>query len=150
MTTNAIDDPELAPFFEGCRAGELRIPRCAACGTWNWYPPLFCKSCGTAAPAWTRVSGRAKLFTWTIVHRAFLDDFAARVPYLTALVELEEDPSLRLATLLVDVEREDLHLDLLLEVVFGKKGTDLFSGPSSSDDPSGNRSVPFFCFRPRR
>ena len=113
-----IDAPELAPFFAGCRAGELRIPRCDACGAWNWYPPLFCKRCGAPGPRWTRVSGRATLFTWTVVHRAFDDTFKARVPYLTALVELEEDPSLRLATLLVDVDRNALRLGLPLEVVF--------------------------------
>ena len=115
-----VDDPELAPFFAGCRAGELRIPRCESCGAWNWYPPLFCKACGAPAPRWTPVSGRAKLFTWTFVHRAFLDEFTARVPYLTALVELEEDPSLRLATLLVEVDRATLRLDLPLEVMFEK------------------------------
>ena len=115
-----VDDPELAAFFAGCRAGELRIPRCDACGAWNWYPPLFCRRCGAPAPRWTRVSGRATLFTWTIVHRAFLDDFEARVPYTTALVELEEDPSLRLATLLVDVDRSALRLGLPLEVLFEK------------------------------
>ena len=113
-----VDDPELAPFFAGCRAGELRIPRCDACRAWNWYPPLFCKRCGAPGPRWTPVSGRATLFTWTIVHRAFLDDFKARVPYTTALVELEEDPSLRLAAGLVDVDRSALRLGLPLEVVF--------------------------------
>jgi uncharacterized OB-fold protein len=73
--------------------------------------------CGASDLAWTPVSGRARLFTWTFVHRAFLDDFADRVPNLTALVELDEDPSLRLAAQLVDVAREEhrVGLDLVVD-----------------------------------
>ncbi len=137
-----VDDPELAPFFAGCRDGELRIPRCHACGAWNWYPPLFCKRCGAPGSRWTRVSGRARLFTWTIVHRAFLDDFKERVPYTTALVELEEDPSLRLAAQLIDVDRSALRLGLPLEVVF-EKIDDRLTLPRfrrSSPLPVGERS----------
>jgi uncharacterized protein len=118
------DDPELAPFFAGCRAGELRIPHCTRCGAWNWYPRLDCRTCAGEL-RWTPVSGRARLFTWTVVHRAFLDDFKDRVPYLTALVELEEDPLLRLAALLVDVHPEELHLDLPLEACFEQTSEDL-------------------------
>ena len=113
-----VDDRDLAPFFEGCRTGELRIPRCTSCGAWNWYPPIHCRACGGAELRWTRVSGRGRLFTWTIVHRAFQPEFDALVPYTTALVELEEDPSLRLAALLDDVPREALRVGLPLEVVF--------------------------------
>src|ERR1051325_9467901 len=39
--------PELAPFWEGCRAEELRIPRCEACGKLVWYPQLACPRCGS-------------------------------------------------------------------------------------------------------
>ncbi|HUE38442.1 MAG TPA: OB-fold domain-containing protein, partial [Candidatus Binatia bacterium] len=91
---------ELAPFWEGCRAGELRIPRCDACGKLVWYPQPSCPRCAGENMPWTRVSGRGRLFTWVRVHRAFLPGFEKRVPYLTALVELEEDSAVRLATLL--------------------------------------------------
>jgi uncharacterized OB-fold protein len=97
------DWPVARPFWEGCRAGELRIPRCRDCGRWVWYPSAACPGCGGGRSEWTRVSGRGRLFTWVTVHRAFLPGFADRVPFVTALVELEEDPRVRLATFLRDV-----------------------------------------------
>jgi len=100
-------DWEIArPFWEGCRAGELRIPRCEECGRWIWYPAASCPACGGRRHRWTAVSGRGRLFTWVTVHRAFLPGFQSRVPYVTALVELEEDHRVRLATFLTDVPPE--------------------------------------------
>jgi len=112
-----VDDPDLAPFWRGCRAEELRIPRCGACSRFVWYPQPSCSSCGSAAIEWTRVSGRARLFTWVRVHRPFLPGFESRVPYTTALVELEEDPAVRLAALL-DAEGATLRIGLPLEARF--------------------------------
>jgi len=111
------DDPELAPFWEGCRTGELRIPRCASCGKLVWYPQVSCPRCATSDMPWTRVSGRGRLFTWVRVHRAFLAGFEPRVPYLTALVELDEDPAVRLATWL-ETPAVPLALGLPVEVFF--------------------------------
>ncbi len=105
------------PFWDGCRAGELRMPRCR-CGEYVWYPKPRCPACRGAGIGWTRVSGRATLFTWTIVHRSFVPGHAARVPYVTALVELIEDPKLRLATFLTGCDGVTLRLGLPLRVDF--------------------------------
>ena len=113
-----VADPELKPFWEGCRAGELRIPRCEACGKLVWYPSLTCPACGSENITWSRVSGRGKLFTWVRVIRSFLPGFEDRVPYTTALVELEEDPAVRIATLLDDSSAAPLRVGLPLEVYF--------------------------------
>jgi len=110
--------PELAPFWEGCRTGELRIPRCEACGKLVWYPQLTCPRCGGERMPWTKVSGRGRLFTWVRVHRAFLPGFEKRVPYLTALVELEDDPAVRLATLLDAPDAAALCIGMPVEVAF--------------------------------
>jgi uncharacterized protein len=90
-------------FWEGARAGELRIPRCAACARWVWYPAVTCPDCGGTEHPWTAVSGRGRIFTWVRVHRAFLPGYGPRVPYVTALVELDEDERVRVATWLQDV-----------------------------------------------
>ena len=116
-----LPDPEwpvARPFWEGCRAGELRIPRCRDCGRWVWYPASACPGCGGGRHEWTRVSGRGRLFTWVRVHRAFLPGYQDRVPFLTALVELEEDARLRLATFLREVPPGGLRVGLPVEVTF--------------------------------
>ena len=116
-----LPDPEwpaARAFWEGCRAGELRVPRCRDCGRWVWYPASACPECGGGQHEWTRVSGRGRLFTWVTVHRAFLPGYEDRVPFVTALVELEEDARVRLATFLHDVPPGGLHVGLPVEVTF--------------------------------
>jgi len=113
-----VEWPVARPFWEGAAAGELRIPRCTACGRFVWYPAATCPGCGGGEHAWTRVSGRGRLFTWVTVHRAFLPGFDGRVPYVTALVELEEDPRVRLACFLRDVPASGPHIGMPVEVVF--------------------------------
>jgi uncharacterized protein len=115
-----VNDPELARFWEGCRAEELRIPRCSACGKLVWYPQFVCPGCGGSEMPWTRVSGRGRLFTWVRVHRAFLPGFEKRVPYLTGLVELEEDSAVRLAAWLEAPDASALRIGAPVEVFFAR------------------------------
>jgi uncharacterized OB-fold protein len=113
-----IDWPATRAFWRAAGRRELVIPRCAACSSWNWYPRQECKRCGGSRMPWTPVSGRGTLFSWAVVRRALVAPFADRVPYVTGLVALEEDPSVRVVSLLVDCEPPDLSIDLPVRVVF--------------------------------
>jgi len=114
-----VDDPLTAEFFAGAARGELVIPRCAACGRFVWYPAPECGACdSTDAPVWTSVSGDGTLFSWAVVRRAFLPAFEAAVPFVTALVALAEDPSVRLCTYIVDAEPDALRADAPVRAVF--------------------------------
>jgi uncharacterized OB-fold protein len=112
-----VEDPLTAGYFAGAARGELVVPRCDRCGRWIWYPEPECPGCG-GNPEWTATSGRGRLFSWAVVHRAFLPAFAAMVPFVTALVALEEDPAVRLVTYVVDVDPGALAADLPLAVTF--------------------------------
>jgi hypothetical protein len=59
------------------------------------------------------------------VYRSFVPGHAQRVPYVTALVELIEDPKLRLATFLVGVENVKLRLGMPLRVDFETVARDI-------------------------
>jgi len=112
-----VDDELTAPYFAGAARGELVIPRCDACGDYVWYPQEACPRDGGAL-TWRRVSGKGSLFTWAVVHRAFLPAFEARVPFVTALVALDEDPAVRLCTYIVDAATDTLVADAPVEVAF--------------------------------
>ncbi|MGZ4676078.1 MAG: Zn-ribbon domain-containing OB-fold protein [Acidimicrobiia bacterium] len=112
-----VDDPLTAGYFSAAARAELAIPRCGACGRWVWYPEAACPDCGGAL-AWTATSGRGTLFTWVVVERAFLPAFAEMVPFVTALVALEEDPAVRIVALVVDAEPASLRAGLAMEVDF--------------------------------
>jgi uncharacterized OB-fold protein len=116
-----LPDPEWEPtrgFFAAAARGELAIPRCEACGRLCWVPPEACPACGAASLAWHVVSGRGALFSWAVVERAWVKEYRPIAPYTTGIVTLEEDPSVRLVTLVVDAEPEALRAGLPMQAVF--------------------------------
>ncbi len=107
--------PETSHFWAGTRMGELRLQRCDACSHIYFPPRPFCPSCASRAVSVFAASGRAKLHSYVISHRA-APGFTA--PYSIAVVELEEGP--RMMTNIVNCPQtpEALQLDMTLEVVF--------------------------------
>jgi len=112
-----LDDPLTAPFFAGAARGELLVPKCTACGAYVWYPAATCPH-DAGELEWTPVSGRGTLFSWAVVRRAFLPAFDDKVPFVTALVALDEDPAVRLCTYIVDADAESLTPDTPVHVQF--------------------------------
>jgi hypothetical protein len=94
--------------------GELRLQRCAECQTWRHPPRYRCAACGSAEVTWDLASGRGKVFSWTITHRAV--DPAFEPPYAIVVVELEEGPRL-VGSLGGGIELSELRLDLPVVVV---------------------------------
>jgi uncharacterized OB-fold protein len=113
-----LTDERTAEYFAGAARGELMLPRCGDCNRLVWYPEDECPSCGGRTFTWTRVSGRGRVFTWAVVRRAFLPAFEEMVPFVTALVALEEDPRVRIVSYVVDCDPDALAADLPVEAVF--------------------------------
>lgn len=97
-----------AEFYAFCARGELRLQRCADCGTWRHPPRYRCGACGSDAVTWERASGRGRVFSWTITHRQI--DPAFTPPYAVVVVETDEGP--RLVGNLRDLDPSELRLDL--------------------------------------
>ena len=105
-------------FWEAAGRGELSIPKCNGCGRLTWYPRETCRRCASTEFTWTTTSGRGTLFSWAVVIHPFLAQFADAVPFVPALVALEEDPAVRVVTRIVESEPDALRFDLPVEVVF--------------------------------
>ncbi len=112
------DDPLTSFFWDGARAGELRIQRCQACGTYIHLPRPVCRRCRSFDLAGEAVSGRATLYSFTETYKAFHPFFVSRVPYLLATVELVEQPHLHLVTNLVGIAEPDVQIGMDLTVEF--------------------------------
>ena len=78
------------PFWDGCAAGRFLIQHCRQCGHRQFPPRLACVNCHATGLDWQEASGRGTIYSFTIVHRAPLEAFAPDVPYVIAIVELEE------------------------------------------------------------
>jgi len=113
-----LSDGRTAEYFAGAARGELVLPRCDECGRLVWYPEPRCPACAGATFTWSPVSGRGQVFSWTVVRRAFLPAFEEMVPFVTALVALDEDPAVRIVSYLVDCDPEAVVADMPVEAVF--------------------------------
>ncbi len=107
-------DLETKPFWDGCKEGRFLIRHCNACGADHFYPRPFCPTCWSDDVAWKEASGRATLYTYSVVHVNDLPPFGERVPYVAAIVELEEGP--RAMTNVEGVEHDALQIGMPLVV----------------------------------
>ena len=98
-----LPDDDSAPYWEAAARGELRMQRCSACRGWRFPPRSRCARCQSDAVEWERVSGRGTVYSFVVAHAPVLPAFAARVPFAIVLVELDEDPQLRVVGNLLDV-----------------------------------------------
>ena len=113
-----VPTPETKHFWEGTRAGELRLQRCDDCRHTYFPPRPFCPKCASRSVGVVKASGKAKLLSYVIHHRP-APGFTP--PYAIAVVELEEGP--RMMTNIVGCPQtpEALVLDMSLEVTFERQ-----------------------------
>jgi uncharacterized OB-fold protein len=109
-------DADTQPFWDGCKAGRFLVKRCADCGRASYYPRPFCPRCWSGRVAWEAASGRATLYTFSVVRVNDLPPWPDRVPYVAAIVELDEGP--RAMTNVVDCPFEELRVGMPLAVTF--------------------------------
>ncbi|MEU8749874.1 Zn-ribbon domain-containing OB-fold protein [Streptomyces chartreusis] len=104
MSELRYDLPEADAFtrtyWDAAAEGRLLIRSCHGCGRAHHYPREFCPHCWSEDVVWEPASGRATLYTWSVVHRNDLPPFGQRTPYVAAVVDLAEGP--RMMTELVE------------------------------------------------
>jgi uncharacterized OB-fold protein len=112
--TRALPAPDGTerPFFEAAARGELCYQRCPECEHGQFYPRPVCTACG-ASPGWARASGRGVVHTFTVVRQNAMPPFKEELPYVVAMIELEE--GVRMMGNVTDCAPEDVHVGLAVE-----------------------------------
>ncbi len=103
-------------FWRGGADGELRFLRCQDDGTYVHPPAPICPECLGKNVSPEAVSGRATVLTYTLNHQQWVP--APDHPYCIAIVELEEQPGLRLMTNVVNCPAEDVRIGMAVKVLF--------------------------------
>jgi uncharacterized OB-fold protein len=85
-------DAETEPFWDACKEGRFLLKHCNACGEDYFYPRPFCPECWSSDVEWKQASGDGKVYTFSVVRQNDLPPFPERVPYVAAIVELDEGP----------------------------------------------------------
>lgn len=114
---------ETRAYWDGCAAGELRLQHCDACATIQFPPRRFCSGCLSTDLRFKPASGRGVVRSWSIVRYPISDAFAAEAPYLVALVQLEEGPTM--FTGLRGCNLDDARIGTRVEVEFERRGGDV-------------------------
>ena len=105
-------------YWDAAKKHQLAIAKCTACGRLNHWPKPVCRFCQSDKLTPQAVSGRGRIYTYTVTHYPYHPAFTKQGPYNVILVELEEDPSVRVISNLVDYTPEQLKVGAPVEVVF--------------------------------
>ncbi|HET6871097.1 MAG TPA: Zn-ribbon domain-containing OB-fold protein [Solirubrobacteraceae bacterium] len=107
-------------FWTGGRDRELRIVRCNDCGYYIHPPSPRCPQCLSDDVEPHAVSGRGSVYTFTINQRAWSPGL--EVPYVIAIVALDEQSDLRLMTNIVGCSADEVAIGMPVQVEFREQG----------------------------
>lgn len=117
--TPQINDDNRA-FWTGGRDDELRIVRCQDCGYYVHPPSPRCPRCLSDDVVPSPVSGRGVVYTYTANEREWSPGL--EVPYVIAIVQLDEQSDLRLMTNIVGCKPEEVAINMPVRVEFREQG----------------------------
>ena len=107
---------ESSAFWTGGEHDQLMIYRCRSCGRFFHPPAPACFRCQSTDVGPEPASGRAKVAASTVTDHRWFEGWPP--PYLIALVELDDEPDVRLTTNIVGAPFEEVHIGMAVQVEF--------------------------------
>ena len=109
-------EPDAKPYWDYLKQHRMHVQQCQACAAYYFPPSDYCPNCLSDRVEWRPVSGRATVYAWVTMHRAYTPAYEGDVPYNVSLVDLEEGA--RLWTNVIDCPPDDVRCGLAVEVVY--------------------------------
>lgn len=103
-------------FYDGCKSRRLLYQHCHACDRIICFPKILCPGCLGSELTWKASKGSGVVFSFTITRAAAPSEFSASVPYVLAIVRLDE--GFKLMSNIEDCDLDTLHCDMRVEVQF--------------------------------
>jgi uncharacterized OB-fold protein len=85
-----VPDQDSAPYWAALADGRLEIQHCPDCGHWTWPPRPICSGCQGERMVWERVTGAGEVHSWIVTHQPYGPAFVDAVPFVVALVRIDE------------------------------------------------------------
>lgn len=86
-------DRDSSLWWEALDKRELQVQQCDTCGRLRWPARALCNVCHHVDATWVPVSGRGRVVSWTVNHRAAP---GVPVPYVVLLVRLDEQSDIHI------------------------------------------------------
>lgn len=115
-----IPNADSQPYWDAAREHRLVIRKCNGCGALHFMPRFICPECWSEALEWVESAGKGRVHSFSIIRRAPLAAFADKVPYVTALIELDEGP--RMVTNIVGDDALSVAIGDTVTVSFEDRG----------------------------
>lgn len=119
---SVLIDRDNIDHYRGMLAGKLLINRCAACGYWIYPHRPLCPRCLSWQVRATEVSGRGKVFMFTLIHQLREPGGRLREPLIAAAIELIEQPGLRYLAHIVNCPSERIVPDMPVRLTWIDNG----------------------------
>lgn len=136
-----VSTPATAPYWQAAAEGRLLLQRCVTCGSLQHYPRTLCAACWSGALAWQEATGLGTVAAFTVVHQPGHPAWRFAVPYVLALVELDEGPLM--TTNVIGVAPEEVWVGQRVRL-----GTDLDQTGLAGLPPSGPATLLFTPINP--
>jgi len=107
------------PFWDAAKEHRLVYQRCRLCGTNVFYPRDICPGpdCfGVGTLDWVESSGKGTVYSFTVSYQPAHPAFKEDVPYMLAIVELDE--GWRMNTNIINADPKDMAIGMKVEVVW--------------------------------
>jgi len=111
-----IPNEDTKPFWDSLREHKLVIQKCSQCGQFRFPPRVICPYCMSLHSRWVEVKGKGKIYSFTVVHYAYTPAYRDALPYVVAIIELEE--GIRLVTNIVGCKPEEVQIGMDVEITF--------------------------------
>ncbi|GIW44390.1 MAG: hypothetical protein KatS3mg077_1672 [Candidatus Binatia bacterium] len=109
-------EPATAAFWRACREGRLEFGFCRRCRHYIHPPRPICPQCHGKDLEVKAVSGKGRVHSFTVNHKPWFP--GQEVPYVIAIVELVEQPGLRLTTNIVRCKPDEVRIGMPVRVEF--------------------------------
>jgi uncharacterized OB-fold protein len=116
-------DAESRNYWTACNEGRLVLQKCAACGHVQHYHRILCTKCGGDRLADVDAAGTGTVRSFTVIRRAVSSAFDADVPYVVALIELAEGPTMM--SNLVESPLEHITIGAPVELTFERRSDEI-------------------------
>ena len=114
---------ETEAYWQGCQDQRLLIQRCINCDQLQFYPRSICTACMSEDLEWKQASGRGIVRTYTVIRHPVSNAYAGEVPYVLALIRLEEGPTMM--SVLTECDLASVETGMAVEVVFEQWSDDI-------------------------
>ena len=103
-------------FWDACKEHRLSFQKCKACGFIRWPPSIICPECHSKETEMIVSKGRGKVYSFVVYHAAYHPEFKNDLPYVVAIIALEEGP--HLLTNITGCPPEEVACDMEVEVTW--------------------------------